>query len=321
MLPDQENQKNLLLAIVLSVAVLLAWQFFYASPRLKEEQDRQARIRQEQAKTKEQAPPGAPQAAPDAAPGKSGAVPAPASATSSMTRQAAVDATPRVRIETPGVTGSIALKGGRIDDVVLAKYRETVDPKSPNVVLFSPSGSPHPYYAEYGWIAGPGVSQPMPNQDTVWRRTEQSGPLTPAAPLTLVWDNGQGLVFRRTISVDANYLFTVSDEVENKSDKEVSLYPYALISRHGMPKVDGYYILHEGPIGVMGSAGLQEIGYADVLKEGSTKTFKQTGGWLGFTDKYWAAALIPNQTVPYEAHFSGAKVPRIPSRPTSRARR
>ena len=94
--------------------------------------------------------------------------------------------------------------------------------------------------------------------------------------MTLTWDNGQGLMFRRTISVDADYLFTVTDEVENKTDNAVSLYPYALISRHGMPKIEGYYILHEGLIGVMGAAGLQEIAYADVLKDGGAKTFKQT---------------------------------------------
>src|SRR5262249_11373397 len=150
-----------------------------------------------------------------------------------LSRDAAVEAGPRVAIDTPSIKGSISLKGGRIDDVVLAKYRETVDPKSPNVVLFSPSGSPHPYYAEYGGIGGPGVTPAMPNGDTPWK-AEKEGPLTPPSPVTLVWNNGQGLIFRRTISVDANYLFTVSDEVENTTDKAVSLYPYALISRHGL---------------------------------------------------------------------------------------
>jgi YidC/Oxa1 family membrane protein insertase len=304
--PDQENQKNLLLAIVLSVAVLLAWQFFYAGPRLKEEQDRQ-RVRQEQVKAQEQAQSGAPKVgAPDAVPSTPGVATAPA-ASPAANREAALKASPRIAIDTPSVKGSISLRGARIDDVILAKYRETVDPKSANVVLLSPSGSAHPFYAEYGWIAGPGVNQPMPGNDTVWT-AEKGGTLTPSSPVTLTWDNGQGLIFRRTISVDANYLFTVSDEVENKTDKEISLYPYALISRHGMPKIEGYFILHEGLIGVMGASGLQEIAYADVLKDGGAKTFKQTGGgWLGFTDKYWGAALIPNQTVPFEARFSGVK--------------
>ncbi|MBX9589954.1 MAG: membrane protein insertase YidC [Hyphomonadaceae bacterium] len=311
MLHDQDNQKNLLLAIVLSVAVLLAWQFFYAGPKLKEEQERQARIRseQQQAKAKETAP-GAPVGAPDAAPGKPGAVPGPSPVTTAANRQAAVAASPRLAIETPSIKGSLALKGGRIDDIVLSRYHETVDRGSPNVVLFSPSGAPHPYYAEYGWVAAAGVTQPTPGAETLWR-VEKDGPLTPRSPITLAWDNGQGLIFRRTITVDEDYLFTVADEVENKTGSAVALHPYALISRHGMPKIEGFYILHEGPIGVLGAAGLQELGYADLLKEGGSKSFKQTtGGWLGFTDKYWAAALLPSQTAPYEARFSGAKGPK-----------
>ncbi len=307
---DKESQKNLVLAIVLSMAVLFAWQFFYAAPR---EQERQSRIRQEQAiKAKEQAPspaaPGAPGTAAKPDQARPGAVPAPAEqAGTVMTRQTAVDAHPRVGIETPSLKGSISLKGGRIDDVVLARYRETVDPKSPNVELLSPSGSPHPYYAEFGWTAAKGVTQPMPDRDTLWR-AETPGPLTSQSPVTLVWDNGQGLVFRRTVSVDADYLFTVTDQVENRSDSAVALYPYALISRHGLPKLDGVWmILHEGFIGALGPSGLKEVGYNDVLKDGGTQTFKQTGGWLGITDKYWATALVPDPSVPTEARFTGSK--------------
>jgi len=307
---DKESQKNLVLAIVLSMAVLFAWQFFYAAPR---EQERQTRIRQEQAaKPKEQVPaaPGAPTAPGGTAakPDQPGAAPAPADqSTIVTTRQGAIGATPRIGIETPSLKGSISLKGGRIDDVVLARYRETVDPKSPNVELFSPSGSPHPYYAEFGWSAAKGVTQPMPGRDTLWR-AEKEGPLTPQSPVTLVWDNGKGLVFRRTISIDADYLFTVSDEVVNKSGSAVSLYPYALISRHGTPKLDGVWmILHEGFIGAVGDSGVKEINYSDVLAENGTKSYKQTGGWLGITDKYWAAALVPDPSVPTEARFTGSK--------------
>jgi YidC/Oxa1 family membrane protein insertase len=309
---DQDNQKNLLLAIVLSVGVLLMWQVFYANPKVKEDQERRQRIQQEQMQTKEQ--PGAPKVAPQTAPGapsQPGGVAAPsvaAPAAPAPTREAALQASARHRVDTPSLKGSIALKGARIDDLVLVKYHETVDPKSANVVLFSPSGAPHPYYAEYGWVAGAGVAQAMPGPDTLWR-AEKDVALTPSTPVTLVWDNGQGLVFRRTIAVDANYLFTLTDEVENKSAGEVTLHPYALISRHGMPKVEGFYILHEGLIGVLGDKGLQELGYADVLKDGGTKTFKQTtGGWLGITDKYWAAALVPDPKAVYDAKLGGSKV-------------
>jgi YidC/Oxa1 family membrane protein insertase len=316
---DQDNQKNLLIAVALSMAVLFAWQFFYAAPK---EHDRQARIRQEQtaAKAKEQHPAaGAPSAPASPAPGTPatvqppqplGAAPAPADVPSIVTtRQNAIDAAPRVRIETPSLTGSISLKGGRIDDLVLAKHRETVDPKSPNVVLFSPLGAPHPYYAEFGWTAGQGVTQPMPGHDTLWQ-IEKGGPLTPESPVTLAWDNGKGLVFRRTISVDPNYLFTVSDEVENKSGSPVSLYPYGRISRHGIPKIEGsWMVLHEGFIGEVGDSGLKEVGYTDVLKDGGAQVFEQTGGWLGFIDKYWAAALVPDTKIPAKARFSGTKAP------------
>jgi YidC/Oxa1 family membrane protein insertase len=311
MLPDQDNQKNLLLAIVLSVAVLLVWQMFYAGPKLKEEQERRQRIQQEQQQQQAQAKgePGTPTTVPQAAPGTApqpGAAPSAVPAAATATREASLADSPRLKIDTPSLRGSIALKGGRIDDLVLAKYREEAAPSSPNVVLFSPSGAPEPYYAEYGWVAAAGANTAVPGNSTVWRAEGQSV-LTAATPVTLVWDNGQGLVFRRKVSVDADYLFTVTDEVENKSKAAVTLYPYFLISRHGTPKTQGFYILHEGPIGVLGDAGLQELSYADLLKEGGTRTFKQTGGWLGITDKYWAAALIPDQKMPYQASFTGAK--------------
>jgi YidC/Oxa1 family membrane protein insertase len=311
MLNDQGNQKNLLLAIVLSMAVLLAWQFVFVAPRHKEEQERLARQRQEQqakaAKEQQQPAPSAPAPGQPAQPAQPGAAPAPTAPTVFTTRQAALDASPRVGIDAPSVKGSISLKGGRIDDVVLKRYREDVRPGSPNVVLFSPSGAMSPYYAEYGWTADPKTTQPMPNRETVWR-VEKDGPLTPQSPVTLVWENGQGLLFRRTITVDEDYLFKVTDEVVNKSKETVSLFPYALISRHGLPKLEGLWlVLHEGFIGALGPNGLKEVGYSDVLKEGGAKTFKQTGGWLGITDKYWAAALVPDQTIPTEARFSGTK--------------
>ena len=307
---DQDNQKNLLIAIALSMVVLFAWQFFFAAPR---EQERQARLKQEQAlsKAKEQPPaPGAPDASktdPKADPSQQpvAGTTAPPADTKPLTRQDAIGVGPRLGIETPSLRGSISLKGGRIDDLVLAKYRETVDPKSQYVELFSPSGAPHPFYAEFGWSPGKGVTQPMPDRDTLWQ-AEKAGPLTPDSPVTLVWDNGQGLIFRRTISVDRDYLFTVSDEVENKGGSAVSLHPFALISRHGLPKLDGVWmILHEGFIGALGESGLKEINYTDVLAENGTKSYKQTGGWLGFTDKYWAAALVPDPKVPTEANFRG----------------
>jgi YidC/Oxa1 family membrane protein insertase len=307
MMQQDDNQKNLILAIVLSVAVLLGWQFFYAGPKMKEEQERRGRLQQTQ--TQQTQAPGQPAPGAGTQPGSS-APPVPGAVhpgTTTVTRESALKAAPRVAIETPSLRGSISLKGGRIDDLVLAKYREKVDPTSPNVVLFSPADSPEPYFAEYGWVAPGDTNLKLPDRDTLWQ-TEGASTLTPEKPVTLVWDNGQGLTFRRTISVDKNYLFSIRDEVENKTAAVVSLFPYARLYRLGTPHVQGFYILHEGLIGVIGDGGLQELSYADALKDGGGKTIdKATGGWLGITDKYWAATLIPDQGAEYRANFSGTK--------------
>ena len=191
---DQDNQKNLLLAIVLSVSVLLAWQLLFAGPKLKEDQERRARVQQEQTQTSQ--PGGTPKTGSETAKTGSEALPKggvlPSSiATPAVSREAALQGSARVPISTPSLRGSIALKGGRIDDLMLVKYRDTVEPNSPNVVLFSPSGSPEPYYAEYGWVSASGDALPVPNGDTVWT-LEKGSTLTPGSPVTLAWDNGKG---------------------------------------------------------------------------------------------------------------------------------
>ena len=306
---DPDQQKNLLIAVALSMAVLLGWQIFYAGPKMKEEQARE-RAKQEQIR-KTTPPAVAPDAKPDVQPPVTvpesavpGAAPPPPVV---ETRKQALAATPRLAIETPSLRGSIALKSGWIDDLILTKYRETVDPNSPNVVLFSPANGPTPYFADYGWVQQGGPPQKLPDRETLWQ-TDSDAPLSPTNPVTLTWDNGQGLIFRRTIFIDDDYLFKVADTVENKSAEVVTLTPYARIHRYGTPKIEGFFILHEGLIGVMGEEGLQEIDYTDAAEEDGTQTFKQvTGGWLGFTDKYWASALIPSQTEPFRAQFSGSE--------------
>jgi YidC/Oxa1 family membrane protein insertase len=299
-----ESQKNLLLAIALSAGVLMAWQYFYAGPKLREEQARLEKLKQQQiSQTVPGQAPGQVAGVPGAvtAPGTAGA---PAGAVSSLTlsREAAIAASPRIAVETPSLRGSIALRGGRFDDLSLVKYRETINPQSQNIELFSPGEGPRPYFAEYGWVAGAGVTQPLPDRNTLW--TASAGVLTPTAPVTLRWDNGQGLKFSRTIAVDDAAMFTISDDVENSTAAAVSLFPYARIYRAGTPNIQGFYILHEGLLGVVGALGLQEFAYADIVKETGAKTFeKVSGGWLGFTDKYWAASLIPNAKDVYQASF------------------
>ncbi|QTL04341.1 membrane protein insertase YidC [Aquabacter sp. L1I39] len=295
------DNRNMFIAIGLSLAILLGWQYFFGIPQA----EKQRQLAEQQRQT-QQAPaqPGSNTPAPSAEGGAS--VPGGTAAQSpakGLTRAQALAASPRVAIETPRVSGSINLRGGRADDLSLNDYRETVAPDSPNIVLLEPSGAPNPFYAEFGWTSAPGANLKLPGPDTVW--TAGSQKLTPAAPLVLTYDNGEGLVFKRTFTIDDEYMFTVKDEVENKGAAPVTLYPYALVSRHGLPHTAGFYILHEGLIGVLGDAGLQEVTYAK-MEDNQPRTFKATGGWLGITDKYWAATVIPDQATAVDARFSSS---------------
>ncbi|HVV62151.1 MAG TPA: membrane protein insertase YidC, partial [Pseudolabrys sp.] len=334
------DQKNTIIAIALSAIVLLGWQYFFAKPQIEKQQqisqqqnaqqsgqNAQQGGQQQSGQNAQQAgqqagPQGAqPNAqggaarvpspsAPGTVPSSAGQQPA-APAGTALTRDQALKTSPRVAIDTPSIKGSIALKGGRIDDVALVKFRETVDPKSPPIVLLSPSGSPEPFYAEFGWTGAAGANTKLPNADTVWKQ-DGAGALTENHPVTLTYDNGEGLTFRRTIAVDDKYLFTIKDEVANKSAAPVTLYPYALVSRHGTPPTLGYYILHEGLIGVLGDQGLQEMTYKKI-EEKKNETFDVTDGWLGITDKYWAAALLPDTKAHLKAHFSSDMIGKTPT--------
>ncbi len=220
----------------------------------------------------------------------------------SQSREAALDATQRIPINTPRIKGSISLTGGRVDDVSLAKYRETVDPNSPMIVLLSPDGSPHPFYAEFGWVAAPGTNVKLPGPQTVWQQ-QGEGALTPAHPVTLVYDNGAGLTFSRTISVDENYLFTLKDGVANNGPNAIALYPCAMVSRQGAPQVVGFYFLHEGLIGEFGDKGEQQVTYKSIDDKKVIK-YDATNTWMGITDKYWAAVLLPEPDAHIQAEFS-----------------
>jgi YidC/Oxa1 family membrane protein insertase len=291
------DSKNTILAIVLSAVVLIAWQYFYAMPQAEKQKQQQ---QQTQLQNPKPAAPG--QAAAPGAPAIPGQAAQPGTAGAPLSRAAALATSPRVAIATDSVQGSISLKGGRIDDISLLKFRETVDPKSPPIVLLSPSGSEEPFYAEFGWSAStPDVK--VPGTDTLWTQ-KGAGALDVGHPVTLTWTNGSGLEFTRTVAVDDKFLFTIKDDVVNKGDKPATLFPYALISRHNTPKTAGYYILHEGPIGILGDS-LQEKNYKD-LDEKKEFSFANTKGWLGFTDKYWAAALLPDPNANLlKAKFSG----------------
>ncbi|MFM2421749.1 MAG: hypothetical protein RL291_279, partial [Pseudomonadota bacterium] len=318
---DPESQRNLLLAIALSLAVFIGWHLFYVSPRLAAEAERKkAEIAANQARNQAPGAPGTVQGSTPSgttAPGQSptgGQAPAGQVAT----RDAVIAQGPRHAIDTPSLKGSINLRGGRIDDLVLKTYREAVSPTSPNVVLLSPGGSKDAYFTDFTWIPATGSTFAVPGRDTVWTASGGTA-LTPKTPVTLTWDNGQGLIFKRTISVDDRFLFTVKDEVENKGSAPVALQHFARIFRLGTPKVEGWFILHEGMISVTGEKGLNEVTYADLAKDAETaqkakkgdegvRSFTAaTGGWVGITDKYWATAIVPDQKAKYDSRLVGFK--------------
>lgn len=306
------ENRNTILAVILSGLVLIGWQYFYNLPQMekrKAAEQTQSELAKQHTAQQQQAT--TPQQGSSAPPAQM-----PASAQTNalvVDRATAIAESPRVKIDTPRVSGSISLKGARIDDLSLDQYRETVDPKSPAIVLFSPSGTAEPYYAEFGWVPAAGSTVKVPDQNTMWQQ-EGSNSLTPTTPVKLKYDAGDGITFHRTISIDDRYLFNIKDEVTNAGNAPVTLYPFGLISRHGAPKVAGYYILHEGLIGYLGEDGLQQYSYKKIddapALAGTPNVkgveFSVTNGWLGITDKYWAAALLPDTSAHLKAKFSSS---------------
>ncbi|MCX8502362.1 MAG: membrane protein insertase YidC [Beijerinckiaceae bacterium] len=293
-----QDTKNLILAIALSVAVLVGWQYYFGMPLLetKKQSDIVAKL-PDQAQQQAQGT------------NATAALPATSAAGTFASREEALAASPRVIIDTPKLKGSLSLKGGDIDDVAFKAYRETVDPTSPNIVLFSPDRTPDAYFARFFWLAAPGTKIELPSSSTIW--TANGTALTEKQPLALTWDNGQGFLFKREIAVDDGYMFTVTDTVTVTGSTEATLIPYGGIERFNKPKVVGTYVLHEGFVGFIGEQGLAELTYdkadkADPVPGASGKGTQYktaTGGFAGITDKYWAAALVPDQATPYDAVF------------------
>ena len=288
------DQRNLILAIALSLVVLLSFQYFYEPTPVSQQETQQT-----PSDTTPQAT--APAPSTGTAPGAPPRI-APAAVDLAATRRAALEQTPRLIIENSRLHGSIPTVGRRIDDLILLGYKETLAADSPDITFLSPTGTTLPYYAEFGWAAGTS-DLATPDETTQWQVSGDR--LSPDRPVTLRWDNGQGLRFTRIYALDENYMFTVTQRVENRGDATVTLNPWGLISRTGTPDTLGFYILHEGPIGVLGGA-LQEIDYDDLQSDDpkeNPRTFKSRGGWLGITDKYWLAALVPDQEQDFAGRF------------------
>ena len=289
-----ENNRNFILAIVLSMGVLFAWQYYFAP------KPHQGPIKPET--EQQQVEPGAPQ--PQGGEETSlGTPPQPGPVGTTLTREEALAQSPRIAIDTPSLKGSIALKGGRIDDLTLKDYRETVEPSSPNVVLLSPAGGPHAYYTDYGFVSAD-KSLTLPSADTLWTASSER-PLTLQAPVILTYDNGKGLKFIRTVAVNDKYMFTITDAVTNAGGNPVSISPYGLVFRQEAPPKTSYWILHEGLIGVF-DASYEPLTYKKAMAlNGAQEKFSGKTGWLGIADKYWATVLVPPQDKGFDAQFTG----------------
>lgn len=193
----------------------------------------------------------------------------------------------RIYIKNASLTGSIRVKGARFDNLLLEKYKQTLENDSPDVELFAPAKTAAPYYAEFGWLSSDS-SLRMPDHNTVW--TVRGGELTPETPVVLEWNNGQGLKFIRKISLDADYMFNIQQDVENDTGRTVTLYPYGLINRKTENANPSASVVHEGLISVVDN-NLKEIKYKDLIDE-KAKEFKTAQGWAGFSDRYWFTAFI-----------------------------
>ncbi|MEM9147530.1 MAG: membrane protein insertase YidC [Pseudomonadota bacterium] len=296
MFGDKEETRNLVLAVALSMAVVIGWYAIFPPP---EPPAPDPAAQQQQT--------GADGEAVATGQAGTGAESGPALA---LTRDAALAQLDRVIIETPAVTGSIALRGGRIDDIHLSRYRETLDPGADTVLLLNPTQGPDPYFVAYGWLrTAAGAPGELPGPSTEWRLADGEL-LTPSTPVRLEWDNGEGLIFSRTMAIDENYMFTVTQSVENTTDAPVALAPYGYIARRGEPETIGFFILHEGALGWFDDE-LSEVDYSDMLDlppnplEGGLvqPIGVDQNGWLGFTDKYWMTVLAPQPGQAFNAIY------------------
>ncbi|WP_127115596.1 membrane protein insertase YidC [Shimia sediminis] len=287
---DDQN-KNLILATALSFAVILVWFLLFPPP------DQPLEDPNAPAVTADNAQPAA----------ITSSTAAPVGTTPSTADTAEQANAPRIDIETDRLSGSISLLGGRLDDLKLKDYREELAEDSPIVTFLSPKGQPHAYYALYGWAPGAGLDlDTVPGANTVWS-VEGNDTLSETAPVTLKWDNGTGLTFRRTIAVDEDYLFTVTQSVENTGAGTVSMAPYGTLTRHGEPEdLKNFFILHEGPMRQLAEEredldydDMQDFGADPVWGAGASVEQVPANGWTGFTDHFWMAMLIPQNDQPF----------------------
>jgi YidC/Oxa1 family membrane protein insertase len=277
-----ENQKNLFLAIIISMAIIFGFQLLVPQPErapVTEENNAQESVNLD-------------------IQGTTSAI--------LLDRNQVLEETVRVTFDNSKIKGSINLEGGIIDDLVLEEYRETLDPTSDFIGFLNPLGSEDAYYLDTGWVS-PDSSIELPNNKSKWTADKTSIGIND--PVKITWTNSQNIIFEKIITLDEHYLFSVDQRVINNSDKSFDLYPFGLSKRQGLPEMQNFFILHEGPLSVTEGV-LEEYDYDD-LKEKQKIKLNSVGGWIGMTDKYWQTTIIPNQNEPIQQTYSYSFVENI----------
>ena len=270
-----ENQKNLFLAIIISMAIIFGFQLLVPQPErapVTEDNTAQESVSLDIQST---------------------------SSALLLDREQVLEETIRVTFDNSKIKGSINLEGGIIDDLVLEEYRETLDPTSDFITYLNPLGSQDAYYLDTGWVS-PDSTIELPNNKSVWKADKSSIAIND--PVKLTWQNSQNIIFEKIITLDEHYLFSVDQRVINNSGKSFDLYPFGLSKRQGLPEMQNFFILHEGPLSVTDGV-LEEYDYDD-LKDQKKIKLNSVGGWIGMTDKYWQTAIISDQNEPIQQTYS-----------------
>jgi len=270
-----ENQKNLFLAIIISMAIIFGFQLLVPQPErapVTEDNNAQELVSLDIQST---------------------------SSALLLDREQVLEETIRVTFDNSKIKGSINLEGGIIDDLILEEYRETLDPTSDFITYLNPLGSQDAYYLDTGWVS-PDSTIELPNNKSVWKADKSSIGIND--PVKLTWQNSQNIIFEKIITLDEHYLFSVDQRVINNSGKSFDLYPFGLSKRQGLPEMQNFFILHEGPLSVTDGV-LEEYDYDD-LKDQKKIKLNSVGGWIGMTDKYWQTAIISDQNEPIQQTYS-----------------
>ncbi len=275
------NNTNLVAAIVLSVAIIVGWQYFYESPRIAIEANAEKQYHKQIAEVKAQQVAGKPVV---------------------LARADAVIEAKRVKILSDSLRGSISLKGARFDDLILRKYKKDLSENSENVELLSPSTSPNPYFAEIGWHSNLPETI-LPNADTMWSADRDE--LKPGEELNLTWKNPDNIEFKINVALDDDYMFTIKQSVYNNGQRPISLQAYGLINHSYSGQEKAVQILHQGPIGAIGGE-LKDLTFESLKDKKMERVASNKVDWLGITDKYWLTAFVPDQNTNYSANFSYA---------------